>query len=645
MPHEKISLAGQELYVEGPIRANAVSEFTSGLKVGRATYDERLHAFWLVLDDFSGGIGYRRLDIREALGTVWDNVGGVDIRRAGHITLPPLQTVGAMTAPGAADYTKRQPSVPITGSDVSGTPANYAGFGGNIYKSTDGGASWASVKVITGAYMVSRILEFCPSTPAGANALYAFPEGGGGTARYQRSTDGTTWADGGTGTQKVIEDAIVYSSGGQDIIIGTRPIAEIIFSTDGQTWNIDNPLDADVIWKAGYGRIQFVGIFMAPWGAGAVHFLARDDAGLQSLFVLNFDIRSAYLIPINNKRHLHDALVWNNYLVTTDGYNVWLWDGSTVRNISWPRKGGGLPPGLQGGVIVKLIGGTDYLYALLYTGAGATQVLVYNGAGWSQLGPAVAGFCSVVTGICSKWLPATVATERRIVALGTSAFGGAGSPRLMTLRLPDTGEVPVVGLDNFQDGPLSFRTGWIDGGFRELEGCLYRLYCDGYNLSGTETVAVGYRLNNDETAAFTPLGTFVAAGTYFSFAGSTGLQFRTVQFEITLDRTAATKSPELAALVLLYDKKPAFRSTWTFRIDVNQMVAEGIHVGGVAATFKNVWEKLISIWNTKTLVELNIPNVDTSVYVKIADLPTTFDDFRDAVKGRGFVDCTVIEPI
>jgi len=642
MPHEAITLAGQSLYVSGPIRCNSVAEWTVGLKVGKASYDERLHAFWLCLDDFSGGIGYRRLDIREALGTAWDNIGGVDIRRAGHITLPPLQTVGALTAPGAADYTKRQPSVPITGSDVSGAPANYAGFGGNIYKSTDGGASWASVKVISNAYMVSRILEYCPKPAAGVNALYAFCEGGAGTARYQRSTDGTTWADGGTGTQKVIEDAIVW----QDKIIGTRPIAEIIFSANGLTWSCDLAIP-DIVWKCGYGRVQFIGIYMAPWGEGAVHFLARDDAGLQSLFALDFSNRNALLIPINNKRHLHDALIWNNYIVLTDGYNVFLWDGSTVRNISWPRKGGGVPPGLQSGAIVKLIGGTDYLFALLHTGAGATQVIVYNGVGWSQFGPAVASFCSVVSGIASKWLPATVDTERRIVVLGAAGYGAATTPRLMTLRLPNTGEVPVVGVDNFQDGPLYFDTGWIDGGFRELSGVLYRLYCDGYSLTANETVKVEYQLDNNEAGAWTTLGTFVAAGTSIDFpGGGTGLQFRTVRFRITLDRGGtANLSPELMSLVLLYDKKPQFRSTWVFRVDVNQMKAEGTLVGGVPATLKNVWEKLITIWNTKPLVLLVIPNVTTGTYVKIADLPGTFDDFRDAVKGNGLFELTLIEPI
>lgn len=68
---DTILLNGVEFAVSGPIRGGMVSEFATGLKVGRATYDEREHAFWISLEDFSGGMGYRQLDVREAGGTHW----------------------------------------------------------------------------------------------------------------------------------------------------------------------------------------------------------------------------------------------------------------------------------------------------------------------------------------------------------------------------------------------------------------------------------------------------------------------------------------------------------------------------------------------------------------------------------------------
>ena len=40
---DSITLNGVELLVDGPIQASMVSEFSTGLKIGRATYDEREH--------------------------------------------------------------------------------------------------------------------------------------------------------------------------------------------------------------------------------------------------------------------------------------------------------------------------------------------------------------------------------------------------------------------------------------------------------------------------------------------------------------------------------------------------------------------------------------------------------------------------
>jgi hypothetical protein len=38
-----IKLNGVEFVVDGPIRAGMVSEFSTGMKIGKATYDEREH--------------------------------------------------------------------------------------------------------------------------------------------------------------------------------------------------------------------------------------------------------------------------------------------------------------------------------------------------------------------------------------------------------------------------------------------------------------------------------------------------------------------------------------------------------------------------------------------------------------------------
>ena len=667
MPHEdEVVLGGQTFPVRESVVVKPASEFTTGLKVGRATYDERLHAFWLVLDDFSGGINHRRLDIREALGTAWDNPDGVDIRRPGHVTLPPLQASATFTAPAAYDYTARQPSIPIVGSDVGGTLLNIAGFGGALYWSAGAGASWTKIKDIgNNAYMVARILEFAAD---GTTRLYAFPEGTAGAAQYERcSGDPKTsgnWAAGGAGATKVWEDAIIIPRFGQDVILATTPIAKIGYSEDGANWNVDDP-DPDVaepIWQANYGRIQFVGKFMGPWGGSAVYMLARSDAGLNCLFALDFDTRQAVLIDIGNKMHLHDALIWNGSVIVTDGWSVKQYNpGATevVRDISFPRKSG-LCPTLAGGVIVKLIGGTDYLYAILFRGDGSSQILAYNGAGWTTLGPAVANLGSVVGSILSDWQPATVATTRRVCMMGgvdaSAPFSTVGTPKTVTLTLPNAGEVPTVGTDSFTDGPLQYTTGWIDGGFHEVDGTLFWMKIDAFSLSGDETVKVEYALDNVESwtqmrdssnvaAVFTSLTTTL----YFSAAmPKKGIQFRTVMFRVTLDRGGtATNSPELIALILLYNKKPELREAWSFRIDVNRMLEmkTTYQVDGADATVARIWAKLRTLWDTKPLIVLDVPNIRTGILVQLTDMPGTFDDFRNAVDGKGYIDVQVLEPV
>jgi len=650
VPHETITLASQSFFVDGPVRPAAAGEWTAGLKIGKATYDERLHAWWLVLDDFSGGMGYRELDIREALGTVWEDADGVDLRRAGHVTLPPVQDKGDLTNdPTAYDYTARVPTRPICGSSVGGEVAHYLGLGNSIYRTVDDGDTLTQVKLIANnAYMISSILNFA-AKPDGAAKLYAFPEGTDGAARYQVSTaPETSWTDGGTGTQKVVEDAIVWESD-KRYIIGTCPIAQIIFSIDGATWNIDAAADGEPLWRAGYGRVMFIGIFMAPWGESAVHFLAQNDRGSIGLFVLDFHARKAVEIPIS-KTDLICGTVWQNYVVVSDGDNVYLWDGATVRNISWSRRGA-LPSMFQNGLIWNLVGGGDYLYAILESAPTVTKLIVYNGAGWSALNSGSTSYSSMILGYLSRFIPRIVGSERRLVTLGAEVFASTASDfQRIHWTLPANSDTPSVDLDTFSDGPLSFITGWIDGGFRELSGALYKLYIDGYNIGADEKVTVAYGLDNNESTWHTDLvdsGIFTAAGQSKAFPGSgAGKEFRTIRFRVTLDHgSTATKSPELKALVLLYDKKPDFRSSWTLRVDVSQMVAEAVQVDGSDATVLNVWAKLISIWNTKTLVVLNVPSIDTSVYVKMTDMIGTFDDFRTTVAGQGFVDIAVVEPV
>jgi len=66
--------------------------------------------------------------------------------------------------------------------------------------------------------------------------------------------------------------------------------------------------------------------------------------------------------------------------------------------------------------------------------------------------------------------------------------------------------------------------------------------------------------------------------------------------------------------------------------------------GGVPWTIAAVWAALRDLWNTYPLLDFAVPNIRTGMFVKLADMPGSFDDFRNAVDGKGFVDIQVLEP-
>lgn len=657
---DNITLGGTTFRVSGPVVGKPISEFTTGMKVGRATYDERLHAFWLVLDDFSGGVGRRRLDIREEMGTVWDNEGGVDLRRAQHITLPPLRTIGDIAEPTGYDYEHRWPSQAISAYSPQGG-MTYLGFGSGIYDSADGGTTITLIKNIANADMIARIQEYTDDN--NSTYLYAFPEGTGVTpAYYERATGfidpnapstAAAWAQPG-GTTKEVWDAIVYDGK----LVGTTTWSRIIYTVNGKDWNID--LGDDPVWKHAAGRICFVGVAMGPWGGSGIYFMAPGQNGSNSLWCLDFYAYEAIEIGAMPGTNLLDACIWNGSVVCTDGFSVYQYTtgaSETVREIGLPHKSG-LPPCFQQCMFLRLFSVGAYLYCVVHEYGTKTQLWAYNGAGWSPLGPQETAFgCLTASGL-SHFNLVFRTTQRRICLLGNTDHTTNTNARKILYDLPQYSDTPTVGIDNFEDGPLSFITGWIDGGFHEVDGTLYRVNVDGYNFTSTETVKVEYQLDNAESSSWVQLRSSADAADVFDSHTKTlyfhatdptlGIKFRSVRFKVTLDRgNTATKSPELMALILVFDKKPELRTAWSFRIDINGMLeAPSLYqIDAANPTVSNIWGKLKTIWETYPLVTLVIPSLETGVKVKLTDALITLDDFRTAVAGRGYVDVQCLEPI
>lgn len=644
---DTIELDGRKFVVVGAIREQNVAEFATGLKIGPATYDEREHAFWAVLDDFSGGFGFRVLNIREALGTHFDNPGGVDLRRARHITLPPEKlTLSPDFQTSASSLFFTQHSIVVT--DVGGTEYMHIGVGDSIYTLDSNRTSLTRRAKLNPTNRtinrIHRLLVFKGSDDV--RAIYACGFGDAGRS-YWRTTDGVTWVEAGQAswpdaTAKPIQDMIVFDGNLVAAVNNT-----IISSADGENWTTEDPnLGDGIIWRTG-GPIIFIGVAMSPDGTPMPYFL---DEG--KLFALDFYAWNAIEVKeLGDNLWLTDGTIWNGQIIVTNGQQIWAYNpaaGETVRNIS-PFGKEGAPDSWrnENWQITQFISGTSDLFALCRGGFAfeKSRLLVYTGTGWTWFGDEITDpsgatpWTSTIDLFPINW---STTPNTRQIHVATDKFGG-GNFKLHSFVLPKASDLPYVGSGaQFADGPKSFVTGWFDGGFIDLEGVLIRMTADGFNIDEDHWVKVEYRLDNNESSQWTELGTFTRPQQDIWFSKDRrGVPFRTVQFRVTLDRGSDnTKTPELKSLVLVYDKKSPLRRAWAFRIDL----AKTVHSGSFNS-IEEAHDAIVSAWNTSRLVELKIPSIaPKGTNVRITEIIGVHSGFSKS-DHDAIIDMTVVEPV
>ncbi len=651
---DTFTLGGIEFIAFGPIRVGSISEFSAGLKVGQATYDEREHASWVVFDDFSGGFGNRRLRIREAGGTHFDNIGGVDLRQPRLITLPGqrVQSAPVSNLNPTDIVTTSTPFHPTLMFSSLGSAFLHMGIGDALYTlAPDGTFTRRNVHTTGAVTRIVSLIDFRGSD--GTRRLYA---GYGDQGDYLFSTNGTSWDISSNlpsiGTERNMHSAIVWDG---QIIAQVINNGGITSSADGVTWAIDDSV-LGAAWLP-TGNMNWVGIAQSPWGPSAPYFIDQFGGGL---YVLDLYEHTATKIEgVGDTNNLRRGVVWNGSLYVTDSRSVWEYNpsGGTIRSIG-PFGPEGVPTSWIDGEyrIVQLIAGAKDLFALCYSGdigvvsTATYRLAVYNVTGWSWWGPEITGIpWGAIIGTLSAQSAGT-ARDRSIHVIDRDTSSTV-VVRRQQWQLPEFGDTQYLGSDRlFEDGPLSFETGWFDGGFSDLEGALIRMNFDGYNMTKDETVRVEYRLNNNEDATYEDLGTFTENQQVVWFDQDTkrGKEFRSVQFRITLNRDSSntSKSPELHALILLYDKKPLFRTSWTIRVDVNRMVERHMKIGEETVTLEKIWQTLKTLSNDPRLLELKVPSIEPGgVNVRITDMPSQIDDFREAVRGKGSIELQMIETI
>lgn len=719
---DAISLEGQIFPISGMVRGEPVSEFETGVKIGRATYDQREHAFFLVLDDFSGGFGYKTLDIRDELGTFWDSnpENAPDTRRPRHITLGPVTRQVALaptTVPvmpsldkvdygyvaldsrfiyfvvGNAVYALRDGNITADLSDTFGTaPAGYGCAAGSIIFTRGNGAYVQHIPV-------TLVATNFRGNDGNIWAIHGF--GSEMTVvKIPTTSDDTSLGLATTFSHLFVWDNKILAMGPTGLVFGIVSF-DISLSPNFVEWNSGVDLDEEVFNLPVENGARFVGVLPSPWGEPAVYMYSDTR-----LLVLDFFARKIYTIDGGATEYISHAVMWNGEIVYTDGWNVFAYspNGNTLRNIGFPNKSGA-PPSFQSlsGItlinaedstestgtinskIEYLIPGDNLLWAIVTDpqmdadGGYDSRIFCYNNVGWCQVGEVLTGFFPqggfTHTTLAYPYAPTSPPAgpvNRRLYVPGIDATVVANTDyynlfttqvRLASLDMPLLSNAPTVGVDHFAPGGAYIITGWIDGGFSDIDGTLLRMNIDAYSLTESETIKVEYRLDGYETDWIQLVDSGGVAREfdvnnrvlYFPSISSPrkGIQFRTVQFRVTWNRgTDDTKSPELRALTLVYLKTPPLRTTWTFQIDLNRMIEKSntgnvttYYVDGEPATAANVWAKLQTLWNTHPLLELVIPNIELSTYVRLTAMPFTFDDFRNAVDGRGSLTITLVEPV
>lgn len=766
-----ITLNGTTLLVRGIQAGKPVSEFTSGLRIGRANYDDRQNAFFTVLDDFSGGFGHRILDIRESLGTHWDNEG-VDLRHSRQMMLPPYKFL--LNTDGN-DPTSMILSTEILDGAAIGVASNdlavgpnyfYYGAGDSLYRVGNKRDTLERVKDLSGESpapeKITRAFVFRGKV-SNTQRLYFVTTNSTVNSLFYYSSDPVATSPTFTAGDRNLWDALPF----QDRVIGQDTVFQIIYNvepTNALDWNIDDANDGEALWHA-QSVVRFLGTALhSTVNYAAMYFI---DYGDGRLYALAPDIRICTPVGIGDFHYLVNGVVWQGQVVVTNGWNIWLYSpgggggSETVRDISlFGRQG--VPDAVRDGNyrITGLVDGGRELFAIAERSAIGTQVgkdttigfviFVYNGAGWSTFVPkaeqAIATSnhgANPIAAVIDRYPISVVSAQqqsteisRALNILCQSHTDTANFVELHSHLLPRIGDVPEPEFDLFMsaapDGDyIEFETGWFDGGFADIKGALFYAKLDMAKGDATLPVRIRYRLDDDETGAYTTLGTAIAAGTttmQFDASNKAGVQFRTAQFRVGLKRTTTSTldgaitnvglsitvddgslfpadggyilieseiiryasrsgnvltvshvdfrgefssdnvshldgvdvmclsiTPVVRALTLVYRKRATLRRTWVAQVDVNKMVEQGIKVDtdgdgtpDTAATSQNVIDYLEDLWNTKTLVQLVVPNQLPSadnVRVEVADYTDNIDDNRLPSTIKGTINVVLIESV
>jgi len=599
------------LRYDGQPVLQGIVEFTSAVRLGSPSQDDRNLASFLVYEDGRGGLGQWEGDIREDLDKYyWNN--GVNVRRFQQAVLPLEYSFQDMTGNSKESLdTLIADRVHIIESDISGATRYYVGYGEQIWYSD--GTTHALTKTTNNPGFgsndaISKLLEY--TLPADGNA-----DSAGDRYMIASSYDNTSLAMAQTPTTGSWTLVNPFSGSCDDMFIFDGKLW--LMGQHYLGWTIDPAYAASYVQAKGNfpNRWKFVGIF--PFGQNSFMpyvLLNHHDPSRAQLAIL--DIDSFRVIPLNlgiSGITMARPMGENIGIIHDDGKEISVYsprnNGLNALDLS-ARSRHGVEQDIHA-VDIELWRGQPIAYVNDgpngFTAYGEPRRIIHNGVGWhfmDQYGISSTGNSRVTAVPGGKYIAHLNDFVCPTRPLTTS------HPQIMTFYHSDEPYLPGVdyayefdsGLVQLGSSGLSIYTPWFDFGFADLDGALLAVRCGGF-FDANNIIKVFLQVDTPatfdtwteigqfpNTGSFTPeignRGSAVEAENVLLFGGTGDLQglsftkarlrFQLIQDDTDVSGTAdePNQSPNAYPMVVQFVKRPNLRDSLRFSINLAETLGQ-----------------------------------------------------------------------
>jgi hypothetical protein len=366
----EVIIDDQRFYLSGPIAIDPASDFAQGIKTGPTSFDQRLHSFFIAVDDYSAGIGYDRVDVREDIGLYATSELGADTRRSKHMHAPPYlhRLMSTPNSVANSGWLFDRNSSANASSILNFRDRIAMTFPGMIIETTDG-VLWRRINLSDKA-ATKQVNSFFGDSGRG---YFVWNEGTSLVADSgaARSTDGQSWSD-----------------------LAGFPMWDIWFSQSYRAFmalsdtHIDDfPAYPTTTVGAGNlpkGQGQILGEMNSPIGgyvgvyfikAGKLYYWYKDNVGVE--FITEAVIGNGFNIGggcfFNGALYVHDGQAIKSYSVSSFS--------EVLRDVGF-QNFRSIPAHIRSGFIRAMCSDENNLYVGVQAGTDVF-ILAYNGRGWS----------------------------------------------------------------------------------------------------------------------------------------------------------------------------------------------------------------------------------------------------------------------